>query len=339
MQEKNIIMTEDIELGIDPYPLNETESRLITLLFNLLKYPSGLTYDSIRLYMKEHYNNDKIDSDQKKLHRDMEELGKLGFPAYVRKEDNTYHVKFQINETKFKFSKEELQAISQSLIHQIPEDKITPDVYSLAQKIFGSEWNLYPEWNLNFTKTLKDFEQKDSETIIETLLFCIKNKIPVRISYERRIGLPESKDLDVIQLIKKNSSDFYLYAYDRTKKDYRNYLIPCIQKIYKLESSFIKDHKPSLSFENLHPLMIPKNPDTKIEVTIQINHIDNWENFISGLTYEKDRNNYVLTIRNLESFYTYLLKHGSYFISLQPSSISKTYLEFLDKIESSHALA
>lgn len=339
MQEKNIIMQEDIELGIDPYPLNETESRLITLLFNLLKSPSGLTYDSIRLYMKEYYNNDNLESDQKKLHRDMEELSKLGFPAFLKKEDNTYHVQFQSNETKFKFSQDELLVISQSLIHQIPDDKITADVYSLAQKIFESKWNLYPEWGLNFSKTTIESEQTNIENIIDTLLFCIKTKIPVRIQYERKYGNPEPKDLDPIQLVKKNSNDFYLYAYDRNKKDYRNYLIPCIQKIQKLESSFIKDHKPALSFENLHPLMIPKNPETVIEIKIKDHQQENWENFISGISHEREENKYSLSILNLEAFFTYLLKNESHFISLAPSNISKLYLDFLENIESLHATA
>lgn len=336
MQEKNIIMVEDIDLGIDPYPINETESRLITLLLTLLKHPSGLPYKTIRLFMKNYYNNENIDSDQKKLHRDMEELVSLGFPAVYQRESNTYHVQFRSEELKLKFSAEELKTISSAIINQIPEENITRDVISLSQKIFGNNWNLYPNWTQEIPQ--KESVNTELDNSIETLLFCLKTKVPIKITYERKYGKPESKELDPIQLIKKNSNDFYLYAYDRVKEDCRNFLIPCIKKISKLESSFRKDHKPQSNIENLHPLMLPKNDLISIQITINHSHTFLWDNFINGLQFTLLNGKYHLTISNPSALYTFLLKYNSSIQSIEPESIRIGYIEFLNRIQKLHKL-
>lgn len=336
MQEKNKTMTEEIDLGIDPFPINETESRLITLLLTLLKHPTGLPYKTIRLFMKNFYNNENIDSDQKKLHRDMEELVLLGFPAHYQKESNTYHVQFRTEELKLKFSSQELKSISNAIINQIPEEEITRDAFSLSQKIFGNNWNLYPNWTKNLPP--KEAVNSELDQIIETLLFCLKTKVPIKITYERKYGKPEFKELEPIQLIKKNSNDFYLYAYDRAKEECRNFLIPCIKKITKLESSFRKDHKPLATIENLHPLLLPKNDPISILVSINEEHILLWENFINGLQFTFLNGQYRLTITNTSALYTFFLKHNASIQAIEPESVRNGYTDFLNKIQQLHKL-
>ena len=58
---------EEIELGIDPKPINETEERQLSLLLNLIRNRQGLSFVQLRQIMKEYYSNSNLESDQKKL--------------------------------------------------------------------------------------------------------------------------------------------------------------------------------------------------------------------------------------------------------------------------------
>ena len=70
---------DDLPLGIDPKPINETEERQLSLLLNLIRSRQGLSFLQIRQIMKEYYSNSNIESDQKKLQRDIDELKENGF--------------------------------------------------------------------------------------------------------------------------------------------------------------------------------------------------------------------------------------------------------------------
>ena len=69
---------EEIELGIDPKPINETEERQLSLLLNLIRNRQGLSFVQLRQIMKEYYSNSNLESDQKKLQRDIDELKENG---------------------------------------------------------------------------------------------------------------------------------------------------------------------------------------------------------------------------------------------------------------------
>ncbi|WCL49284.1 helix-turn-helix transcriptional regulator [Leptospira sp. GIMC2001] len=348
-------MQEDIELGIDPYPINDTESRLITLLFTLLKYPQGLTYQRIRSYIPDHYNNENQESDQKKLHRDMEELSKLGFPAYFHRETNTYHVDGDTPESKLQFSHEELESLSMALISKAMQEggnfKSANDfeIKSLAQKVFGGNTKIHTEFHKkiwtnhkqNLSSKVSESEEDDSQndTITETILYSIKSKIPIKIQYERKYGIPVMREIDPVQLIRKNSQDFYLYAFDREKLDYRNFLIPCITKIIKLETNFFKNHATKKPFQNFHPLMFPFHDPIEIEIKIQESYADLLKDYLNSVDFQSKQNIISFKSTNSKAIFAFLLKNENIILGLEPKSVRDEYELYLNKISSLHKTA
>lgn len=327
-------MEEDIDLGINPNQLNETESRLITLLFTLLKFQHGLSLEQIRSYMPDHYNNENLDSDQKKLQRDMDALNDLGFSAIFDKSTLVYRIKLDTPESKLKFNESELKSISLALINQNKDGEYARSIYSLAQKIFGSNWNLYPFFPGEKTQSKDD--RQDNETI-DSILHAIKSKIALRITYERQYGIPKEKDIDPIQILRKNSTDLYLYAFDRKKREYRYYLLPCITKIFKLDTPFLLEHRIRPEDRPNHPLEFPNhNP-----VTVRIRSGETGRNalahFLDRITIAENEDWIEFSTTNAQALFPILIRWKTYIEEIQPDSIRDQYKKFLEDTIALHS--
>jgi predicted DNA-binding transcriptional regulator YafY len=326
-------MEPDIDLGIDPYKLNKTESRLITLLLTLLKSPQGLSLERLRVVMPSHYENENIGSDQKKVHRDIEELSKLGFPALYDREAKSYRILNDTPESKLRFTDEELKFISLSLINRINDDGYSEEYYSLSQKIFGSNLRLYP----NFQK--KDIVAKDEskeEAIFDTVLFAIKARVSLQIQYERKFGLPSSKEIDPIQILRKNSTDLYLYAYDRSIREYRHYLIPCIKKAEKLDINFSRDHKPNADMSPLHQLQFPVETEKEVTITMTAEGSGILENYLQTIPFTKEGLRFQFKVTNPKAIFPFLIKQSWAIAKLEPDSLRDEYKKFLKEVEALH---
>jgi predicted DNA-binding transcriptional regulator YafY len=360
VQRKNIIMNEDIDLEIDPKALNETEERQMVLLFNLLKFPNGIDFDRIRSIMSHYYKNENLDSDQKKLRRDMEALEDLGFPVQYNRSEDHYKIHGDSPETKLKFSPEELLIISKALVLDPKADQDKFSLRSLAQKIFGADYKLYPEFqkailagenqeeedNARFNQTpateslIPDEEDSARFQVLESILQAIKSKNPIRIIYERNFGKPTTKSIDPIQIVKKNASDLYLYAFDRTKQDYRNYLIPCIQKVTRMEDNFFKNHKPLSDSRSLHPLHFAylEEPIT-LELEIRDIDIERWQSYLGNIDFRKEGNRFWIQTTNPRAIFPQMFKNSGSVLRLAPESLVEDYKLYLKKLSDLYSLS
>jgi predicted DNA-binding transcriptional regulator YafY len=329
-------MEEDIDLGINPKELNETEARLITLLFTLLKYPQGLSLDRIRHFMSAHYNNENPESDQKKVQRDMDELNDLGFSAVFDKSENTYKIKLESPESKLKFSEGELKAISLALINQTSDGEYSIETYSLAQKIFGSNWSLYPFFPKEKPSSKNATQDKEN---IETILHAIKSKTSLQITYERSFGIPQEKELDPIQILRKNSTDLYLHAYDRKKKEFRYYIIPCIKKIFKLDNPFLLDHKISKEFVPIHALQFSNHDPITVSVRTTPTGKNHLINYLDNIKFTENNDWIEFSTTNSDALFPILIKLKESVLELQPDSILSSYRNFIDTIKSMHSVS
>ncbi|EMO59573.1 WYL domain protein [Leptospira santarosai str. CBC1416] len=205
-----------------PIPVKETgraESRLSALLFNLLNRHSPMNFTKIRSLLPDHYRNlENPDSDRKKLSRDVEELGELGF--LVRSTQEGYILDRNVSNRELRLEKEELRVLAELILKSYQE---TPslELYSLSQKLFEGKLDVYPEleMDLKTQKSLSQVEGKESEELLKKLLEALKTKSPVQFLYYKTF--PEETyrvEVDPIRLIRKNSEDYYLLAYDRKKR-------------------------------------------------------------------------------------------------------------------------
>lgn len=205
-----------------PIPVKEagkTESRLSALLFNLLTRHSPMSFTKIRSLLPDHYQNlENPDSDRKKLFRDIEELGELGF--LVRSTQEGYILDRNVSNRELRLDKEELSVLAETILRSYQE---TPslELYSLSQKLFEGKLDVYPELetDLKTQKNLSQVEGNVSEELLKKLLEALKIKSPVQFLYYKTFPEETYKvEADPIRLIRKNSEDYYLLAYDRKKK-------------------------------------------------------------------------------------------------------------------------
>ncbi len=324
----------DIDLGINPSAINDTESRQITLLLTMLKHPEGLSFDEIRSLMPEFYNNPNSDSDQRKIRRDFANLNELGFNACYNSYQNKYTISVDSAESKLKFSEDELYEISLSLIQSDASGEFSPEVYSLSQKIFGSNWSLYPF----FPNSKKELEPRESPNpILDTLLHAIKSKQAISIRYERNYGKPEDKEIDPIQIFRRNSVDFYLYAWDRQSEDYKTYVIPCIRECSRLDKPHKQFHPPVQNFNLTNPFLFGKADPMEIRIGIDEKVSDlflaNLKDCESDWVDSKIR----ITLINPEPLFPLLFRFSRYLYTIEPEELRLEFQKFLRKVHSLHA--
>lgn len=350
---KKYLMQEDFDLGINPTALGDTEARLLTLLLTLLKHPTGLNLKRLRTVMPSYYSNENEESDQKKVRRDIEELTQMGFPAHYDRSGKTYRILCDTPESKLRFQPPELSVISHALLHSTPDGShYSPEVYSLCQKIFENNLSLYPSGKPQYA------QQSTTEDWMDTILFCIKSRVPMRMQYERTYGKPREKDIDPIRIIRKNSVDFYLHAYDRKAQEYRFYLIPCIRKIQKLDGEFAKDHhakslgsaslpssrrslsntSDNLHYINLHPLGFPIQEEITIEMAIDLDCTERWQNYLKGYPHLLSENHLSIHTTNPQAIFPFLIANLDAWEKLEPDSLQVAYRDFLKTIHELHAI-
>ncbi len=330
--------SEDLDLGINPRPINETEARQLALVLNLLKHKSGLNFSKIRSLMPDYYSNENSESDQKKLQRDIDDLKKLGFSVGLEKQAesgdlNVYKISTPVEEKTIHFSKEELNHLSFSIIENF-EEFFSLELFTACQKIFHQNMDLFPFSGHKLSS--KEREDKNSNEFF-TIVNAIKNKTPLKIQYYRTIpSEKEEKEIDPIHIIKRNSRDFYLIAFDRKKKEKRRYLIPKILKVQEIAAEFMRDYKITSEDLNYHALHFAVHDSVELNCVCDPSFMWKLENFLYPHPFEKKENSIQFQTTNQSALFSFLWKEPNVVIGVNSQSFLNEYEKFIDKLKNEY---
>lgn len=290
---------------IEVKKMNETEVRLFSLLFNLLREPKGISFQKFRTIMPRFYKNEDIESDRKKLYRDLNQLKSLGFNikvaqyGYQSEDFFPYYIEKESLDRSLKFSKEELEYLSKVLF----SSELTRELISLSQKLFSHHLDLIP----NLTKHAVVPERVDDDidtSNTEKILQAIKDKRAITILY----GYDEKeRTIEPYRLIRKNTTDFYVLAYDRGKKSLRRFILPKITVKKETKEEFFSNLKITSEDLNFHPLSLKNHDETEITFRIHPEYEDRWKSFLEGAQYETSNNQYKVITTNQNALFQFFV--------------------------------
>lgn len=321
--------------------ISPAEERKLNLLFAFLTNPKGLTKNEIELkiiqYKTKSQNQDKDESLNKKIQRDLADLRDMGFD--IQFEDKKYKLKSSPLIKPNFFSPDELKAISIALFHYGKKKNFSANLYSLCQKLFGSNWKDYPYFPKYFNY-LKDLNSPSE--VLDKLIQAIKSQKPISMVYTREYGNPKTKQIFPLSIIRKNGLDFYLYAFDIEKNQYRYYIIPCIEscRILNKEVNLPSQTKytHSTSLDTIHPLNFKVENEITCKIKITKDVKEHFLSFIPKSNLISNKDSICFTITNLTALYPLLLKFKDFILEIQPPQIKDGFKEFLKIVINSHKL-
>ena len=198
---------------------------------------------------------------------------------------------------------------------------------SLSQKIFSKNLELYP-------KGIKFRRQKTSDADEETdglskIIQALKDKRALVINYGR-----DKKDriIEPYRLVRKNSDDFYLLAYDRSKKDLRRFILPRLTVKKELREDFLSQKKITANDLNFHPLAFTKGEATILKLEISPLYIESFQNFLQEFSFHQEDRFFTLTTSNPEALYPFFLKSPNALGDGSSESFRLGYKKFLHSI-------
>ncbi|GBF50046.1 WYL domain protein [Leptospira ryugenii] len=304
-------MSEDLDEDfdfLDVKKMNETEVRLFNLLFNLIKEPKGISFQKIRRLLPRHYHNEDIESDRKKLYRDLNQLKSLGFnikvssfgyqsedlyPYYIEKESATQTLRLDESELRFlslRLSREDLS-----------QDE---NLRSLAQKLFYGHLDLFPKGAKPFSAPAS--KNKEEESNLSKILQALKDKRAISILYGWDT---KERIIEPYRLIRKKTEDVYLLAYDRGKKEIRTFVISRIVVKRELKEEFLSNLKISQSDTNLQPLSFHFHDKKRIRLSIQESYLESFIQSLQAYPYQIQDNILEIETTNEEALFPFFLKY------------------------------
>ncbi len=300
------MISEDDFPMIEVKKMNETEVRLFALLFNLLKEPKGISFQRFRKIMPRYYRNEDIDSDRKKLYRDLGQLKSMGFNIKVanfgfQSEDHfPYYLEKESLDSVLKFSTEELEFLSRKLCETENQDNET--LLSLSQKLFSKNLELYPK-GIKINKRKKESDTNEETDLIKVIQ-SIKDKRALVIRYGGK-----ERIIEPYRLIRKNSEDFYLLAYDRSRKNLRRFILPRIEVKKDLREDFISNKKITDRDMNFHPLGFDVHEEEKLQISVANHYSDSLETFLNGYPYSLEENTFTIQTTNKSALFPFFTKY------------------------------
>lgn len=338
---------EDIELGIDPKPINETEERQLSLLLNLIRNRQGLSFVQLRQIMKEYYSNSNLESDQKKLQRDIDELKENGFSIKFYKvshdsmEYNVYKMDDSQRDARIQMTEEELRKFSY-LVLKKSEEGASNELFTASQKIFSRNLNHFPV--LKKRNPAEGIMEADDTAEISQILYkimsAIKNKTPLRIDYFKNNPKDSSqREVEPLQIIKRNSEDFYLIVYDREKKQKRRFLIPKILKIIEMSGEFLFNGKVNENDLNYHALNFKIHEPESLEITCSVESAWKLEKFLYPHPFKKVGDTFLLTTTNRSALFNFILKEKDCIEKVNSEIFVRELQEFLGSIKAKYSLS
>lgn len=338
MSESETWNEEDEDFPLPVKEAGKTESRLSALLFNLLSHHSPMSFTKIRSLLPDHYQNlENPDSDRKKLSRDVEELGELGF--LVRSTQEGYVLDRNVSNRELKLEKEELQTLAETILRSYQESP-SLELYSLSQKIFEGKLDVYPEleMDLKTQKNLSQTEASVSEELLKKLLESLKTKSPVQFLYYKTF--PEETyrvEVDPIRLIRKNSEDYYLLAYDRKKKERRRFIIPKISRVETIaENSLYQPQGQKKEVAGdwvLHPALFQAHEPIEVELVCDPESSYKVRNSLSEIPYEEfARDSFRFKVTNQEGLFPFLIEARDAIRNILPESVANSFRKNVEQI-------
>jgi len=326
-------------------PIGNKERRNLELLFNLIRYPNGLSFDHIKRLMPEHYNNENLDSDQRKLRRDIDTLESQGVAIKFYSdnycgEKNIYKIINSPLNREIIFSKDELLTLSVIIAKEM-ENNYSEDLLFACQKIFQKNLDIFPKFGRSSHDNEKESNQeKESieKNLFYTLLQVVKDRKPIKILYFK--DFPESateRNIDPLFILKRNSLDFYLIGFDREKREIRRYIIPKILRITILEGDLIKK-SDSIKEEDLnyHPLAFKIHEPKNITFKCDSNLIWKFINFIYPHPYKKNNDKILITTTNISSLYPFYIKDSDCFLSTDSEEFIFGLKKYINELQTSY---
>lgn len=335
---------EDIQLGIDPKPINETEERQLSLLLNLIRNRQGLSFIQLRQIMKEYYSNSNIESDQKKLQRDIDELKENGFSIKFHKvshesmEYNVYRMDDSQRDARIQMTDEELRKFS-FLVLKKSEELASNELFTASQKIFSRDLQHFPSIKKKPSNenTVNEEEISEISENLYKIMTAIKNRTPLKIEYfKTNPKESHQREIEPLQIIKRNSEDFYLIVFDREKKEKRRFLIPKILKISEMSGEFLFNGKINENDLNYHALNFNVHEAESLEITCSPENSWKLEKFLYPHPFKKVVNTFLLTTTNRSALFSFILKENDCIESVNSEIFVRELQEFLSKIKNNY---
>lgn len=336
---------DDFQLGINPRPINETEERQLSLLLNLIRNRQGLSFLQIRQIMKEYYSNTNIESDQKKLQRDIDELKENGFSIKFYKifhetmEYNVYKIDEAKKNARIEMSEEELKQFS-FLVLKKSEENLSNDLFTASQKIFSRNLQHFPGIK---KKTGNDANIEKGESQISQVLYkimtAIKNRTPLRIEYFKTNSRESYlRDIEPLQIIKRNSEDFYLIVYDREKKQKRRFLIPKILKAFEISGEFLFAGKITENDLNYHVLNFSVHDPETLEITCNPENSWKLEKYLYPHPFKKIGDTFLFKTTNRSGLFNFIIKENDCIEKINSKDFIRELQEFINRIKYKYSL-
>lgn len=319
---------------IEVMKMNDTEVRLFALLFHLVRYPNGLSFQRLRNIMPRYYKNEDIESDRKKLYRDLNQLKSLGFNikvaqfGYQSEDHYPYYLEKDSIDKTLNFSENELVALSELFF----AEPSTKPLQSLGQKLFSRDIHLFPKNLLKIQQT--DETKTQDSTDIEKIIQAIKDKRAISIIY----GFSNSERvIEPYRLIRKNAEDFYLIAYDRSREAIRRFVLPRIKVKRETKEDFISNKKLQIGDLNFHPLQLQVHDSESFLFEVHESYLDRWLQFLNGSNYEKIDQRFKVITTNKTALFNFYLQTPDIFLSAD-SKWQKELEQYLSELKKQYEL-
>ncbi len=327
----------DKKIDIAPKEPNKTEDRMMNLIFNFFKYKNGLSFKKILKLMSGYYNNENIESDRKKFHRDIEELQRLQlpikqhYPLYYEDDDPiVYWLDQNVLKKTVTFTDEELKYLSLVILTHY-KDEASPELQTACQKIFSSKIELFPDIEYNSSKS----NYSEDEEKIAILLQAITSKTPIKVLYSK--NLPdevEERFLEPYDILKKDSNNFYLFAFDREKKEKRKFLVPKIKKIFLTTESFISKISFSKEEKIVNALEFKKHNSVDLILEFDPNKLWKLKIFLKDYPYQIVENTIPLTTTNYYTLFDLMWKENGVITKVNNQQFLTDFKKYIDHLRS-----
>jgi predicted DNA-binding transcriptional regulator YafY len=341
------VQEDGFDLGDESLPIpkiTSKERRTLELLFNLLKYTNGISFEKIRKLMPEHYSNETIESDQKKLRRDIDVLESQGitikfYTDNYSGERNIYKLINSPLGQEIKFSEKELVTLS-ILVAREMEINYSEDLLIACQKIFQKNLQYYPKIKKNSETESRTEEKSEENKIFLALLKAVKDKKPIKILYYKDI--PEDKKertIDPLLILKRNSMDFYLLGYDHEKKSKRRFIIPKILKITEVEGDAIKNTS-YITDEDLNHHSLAFKIHDPLTISFECERTFIWKiiNFLNPHPYQIIGSTIKLTTTNYASLYPFIIKENDVILSTDSLEFNNGLIDYINDLKKLYSI-
>jgi predicted DNA-binding transcriptional regulator YafY len=334
------------DLGDEAPPIPKItvkERRTLELFFNLLKYSNGISFDKIRRLMPEHYSNENIESDQRKLRRDIDVLESQGmtikfYADNFSGEKNIYKLIQSPLGKDIKFTDKELVSLS-VLVAKEMDLNYSEDLWTASQKIFNKNIQYYPKLKKYTESETSILEISQENRIFLSLLKAVKDKKPIKILYYKdSIEDKKERIIDPLLILKRNSTDFYLLGYDHEKKSKRRFIIPKILKISEVEGDPIKNSSYVTKEDlNHHSLAFKIHEPIEISFICEPSSIWKLFNYLNPHPFEVKGNTITLTTTHLSAIYPFVIKENDVIISTNSSEFQQGLIHYIHELKNLYA--